>query len=475
MGELVVGVDLGTQGVRAVVSDLGGHVLGQGHAPLTSNRNARTRKRFFGRDGDRHEQDAERWWQAVGTAVHTALDAAPDRPVLGVATCATSGTVVLTDDALRPKLPALMYDDLRARDHRVLDKIDPAVWDRLGVRPQPSWALGRIAWLRDQEPDGLVLHQADFVTGRLAGHAVAADTSHALKSGADPVTRSWPEEIRAELGPLPELARPGAVLGEVCATAAEHTGLPLGTPIIAGMTDGCAAQLATGALEVGSWNSVLGTTLVVKGVTERRITDPDGSVYSHLSPDGHWWPGGASSIGAGVLGSAFPGRDLAELDAAAPLREALGCVSYPLAGRGERFPFVRPDAEGFTLGEPRDELERYAATLQGVAFVERLCFEHVAGLGAPVGDTIRVTGGAVRSAAWTQLRADVLGRALELPEVAQPAFGMAVLAAASTSGRTTADAAREMVRVARVFEPDARVGAALEPGYQRLRRSLLDD
>ncbi|WP_210408341.1 FGGY-family carbohydrate kinase [Allokutzneria sp. NRRL B-24872] len=468
MGELVVGVDLGTQGVRAVVSDLGGHVLGQGHAPLASHR-----------EGDRHEQDAEQWWSAVGTAVRSALDTALDRapkwPVLAVSTCATSGTVVLTDDKLRPTSPALMYDDLRARDHDVLDKIDAKVWERLAVRPQPSWALGRIAWLRDRVPDGTVLHQADFVTGRLAGRAVAADTSHALKSGADPVTQTWPEDVLGALGPLPELTKPGAVLGEVCAEAAEHTGLPVGTPIIAGMTDGCAAQLATGALDVGSWNSVLGTTLVVKGVTERRIADPDGSVYSHLSPDGHWWPGGASSIGAGVLGSEFPGQDLAELDARAPLREALGCVSYPLAGRGERFPFVRPDAEGFTLGEPRDELERYAAVLQGVAFVERLCFEHVAGLGAPVGDTIRVTGGAVRSAAWTQLRADVLGRSLELPEVAQPAFGMAVLAAASATKRTSTEAARDMVRVARVFEPDARVGSTLEPGYQRLRRSLLDD
>ncbi|MFB9905641.1 FGGY-family carbohydrate kinase [Allokutzneria oryzae] len=467
MEDLLVGIDLGTQGVRAVVSDATGTLHGQGHAPLTSHR-----------AGDRHEQDPGQWWTAVGLAVRTALETVKGHRVRGVATCATSGTLVLTDRHLRPRMPALMYDDLRARDHNPLDKIDPAVWTRLGVRPQPSWALARIAWLREHGlGDSLVLHQADFVTGRLAGRPVAADTSHALKSAADPVTRSWPPEVLAALdvpdGALPELVSPGTVLGEVCAAAAEHTGLPTGTPIIAGMTDGCAAQLATGTLDVGGWNSVLGTTLVVKGVTEHRIVDPDGSVYSHLSPDAHWWPGGASSTGAGVLADAFPGADLAELDAKAPLDQALGCVSYPLAGRGERFPFVRPDAEGFMVGQPRDELERYAAILQGVAFVERLCFEHLAALGAPVGPTIRVTGGAVRSAAWTRLRAAVLGRALEVPEVAQPAFGMAVLVAASTSGMTTAEVAREMVRVERVFEPDAEVGKVLEDSYQRLRAELL--
>jgi xylulokinase len=158
------------------------------------------------------------------------------------------------------------------------------------------------------------------------------------------------------------------------------------------------------------------------------------------------------------------------MDDSASLDVPAGCVSYPLVGRGERFPFVAPHAEAFTVGQPSGELDRYAGLLQGVAFLERLCVDHLNSLGAEVGETIRVTGGGARSSAWTQLRADVLGRRLEVPMVTDPAFGMAVLAAGSVLGLATA--AAQMVRVARSFEPRATVGVRLEPSYHRLVDAL---
>jgi len=79
---------------------------------------------------------------------------------------------------------------------------------------------------------------------------------------------------------------------------------------------------------------------------------------------------------------------------------------------------------------------------------------------------VRVTGGAARSSVWTQLRADVLGRTLEVPVVTKPAFGMAVLAAAGVHGLPAA--AGRMVRVDRVFEPRPDVGQRLLPGYRKL-------
>lgn len=96
-------------------------------------------------------------------------------------------------------------------------------------------------------------------------------------------------------------------------TAAAHRGLPAETPILAGMTDGCAAQISAGALAEGHWNSVLGTTLVLKGVAHRLLRDPEGAVYSHRHPDEGWLPGGASNVGAGALARHFDNRGLAEL------------------------------------------------------------------------------------------------------------------------------------------------------------------
>lgn len=456
-----VGIDLGTQSVRALVVDDHGTVLGAAGRTMTSRR-----------EGSRHEQDPDQWWAAVTAAtrdaVGDALAARPGARFGGVAVDATSGTVLLVDpDDGRPLTPALMYDDGRAAD--LVERVDEAgadVWQRLGYqRMQRSWGLPKLLWLLAEHPDlagrARLAHQSDVITARLVGRPVATDLSNALKTGADLVAQSWPSAVMDALDVpdtlLPPLVRPGERLGTVGGAAAAVTGLPEGTPVIAGMTDGCAAQLGSGALTVGSWNSVLGTTLVVKGVAAALVTDPSGAVYSHRGPGDTWLPGGASSTGAGAISRDFPGADLDALGRAAARYEPAGLLTYPLVSAGERFPFVAPEATGFSTGRARDDGERFAAVLQGVAFLERLGFDHLDRLGAPTDGALVLTGGATRSAYWNQLRADVLGRPVTLPETAEPALGMALLAAAQH--RPVAECAAEMVRVREIVEPGADGGA----------------
>ena len=145
---------------------------------------------------------------------------------------------------------------------------------------------------------------------------------------------------------LPELVRSGTVIGAVSRAAAAATAIPPGTPVIAGMTDGCAAQLGAGALRPGCWNSVLGTTLVVKGVTRELIHDPLGAVYSHRAPNGDWLPGGASSCGAGLISRDFAGRDLDELGRAASAHEPAAMLAYPLGLGGRAVPVRRAGGAG---------------------------------------------------------------------------------------------------------------------------------
>ena len=466
-GDLWLGLDVGTQSVRALVASDRGEICSAAARPLTGRRAA-----------ERHEQDPEAWWDALAGACREALAAVPRGRLGGTALCATSGTVLLADAAGEPLTAGLMYDDARARPQ--LARLERAVGPRLeavlGARVQVSWALPKLLWLLEHGhaalPGARLAHQPDVLVRRLVGHEVAADASHALKTGYDVARGGWPRDELDELGVppdvLPEVVRPGTRLGTVCAEAEAETGIPAGTPVVAGMTDGCAAQLAAGAVEVGSWNSVLGTTLVLKGVTRAPLHDPAGAVYAHRSPDGDWWPGGASSVGAGVLSARFPGRDLASLDALAARHEPAGAVAYPLAGQGERFPFAAPEARGFVLGEPDGETDRYAALLQGVAFVERLCFDLLEGLGAPVEGPVTLTGGAARSGYWCQLRADVLRRPVRLLASAEPALGMAFLAAAAVQERPVAEVARERVRVREELEPRPGAPERFRAPYLRL-------
>ena len=446
-----LGLDLGTQSVRAMLVAGDGAVLGVGSHKLTSHRN-----------GPTHEQSPDEWWQAIAAACRQALDARPaGMPIGGVAVDATSGTVLLVDGEGRALTSGLMYDDTRATVETVrANEAGAAQWAALGYnRMQPSWGLPKLLWLLEHNPSlpvgARLAHQSDFINRRLVGAPVATDTSNALKSGVDLVHERWPQEVFDALGVpaalLPPVVRAGARLGVVGREAAGETGIPAGTPVLAGMTDGCAAQMGAGALGIGSWNVVLGTTLVLKGVTPDLIKDPGGVVYSHRSPDGNWLPGGASSTGAGGVSKFFPNADLDALALQAAGYEPASIITYPLHARGERFPFIAPEAEGFTLGTPKDEGDRYAALLQGVAFIERLCFDYLDLLGAPVDGPKVLTGGGAKSRYWCQLRADILGSPVTLPENAEAALGMAVLAA--SAGRPVAEAAGALVRVREVIDP----------------------
>ncbi len=452
-----LGLDVGTQSVRAIAVSSTGDVLASSSERLTSRR-----------DGSRHEQNPEDWWSAVATACRITLADLPSQAIRGIAVDSTSGTLLLVDRLGRPLTSGLMHDDNRAiEEARRVNEVGAAVWATLGYHMQPSWALPKLLWMLREYRDviaplhtriqeGIKLsHQTDFINRHLIGREVPTDTSSVLKTGYNLIKDTWPQEVFAQLEIptelLPAVVLSGTQIGTVCTQAAAETGIPEGTAVIAGMTDSCAAQIGAGALHVGSWNSVLGTTLAFKGVTQELIRDPGGVMYSHRSPDGGWLPGGASGAGAAILTTYFPDRDLDVLNAQAMQREPASIVAYPLASHGERFPFSVPQARHFLLGEPTDEIDLYAALLQGVAFVERLCFDYLDLLGAPTGGELSLTGGGTRSRYWCQLRADVLGRTVRIPENAEAALGMAILAA--SVGRRVAEVAVEMSRTREVIDP----------------------
>ena len=428
--DIWIGIDLGTQSVRVLAVNGDGDVLSSGQSPLRSER----------RD-ERHEQNPEEWWEALGQASRKAMRSIEHaHRIRAVSICGTSGTVLLVDNDARPMSMALMYDDGRAVDEgREANRHGRALWEKLGYGSiQTVWGLPKWMWLASKHSAGSSFYfaqQADFITSKLAGRRTAADVSNSLKSGCDTIEGTWHADLMAQLGlplsQLPTLVRPGEMVGTVCSDAAAHTGLPEGIPIIAGMTDGCASQLASGSVEAGSWNSVLGTTLVLKGKTASLVRDPSGIVYSHRAPDGGWLPGGASSAGAGAFPRALGDQtDLDELAAAAEPRLASPAIVYPLAsGRGERFPFIAPDVS-FAIPKAlaNNQVEIYRALSFGLAAVERLCFDTLAASGFPIDGDVSLTGGGSRNDLLNRLRATMLGRPLKVPAIAEPALGMALLA-----------------------------------------------
>ncbi|HVV12371.1 FGGY-family carbohydrate kinase [Amycolatopsis sp.] len=453
----VIGIDVATAGVRAfAVAD--GVVVAKASAALPAP--VRT-------EDVRSEQDARSWWPAVESVLQRVC---AGRSVRAVAVSATSGTIVAVDGTGEPVSPALMYDDRRgAAWNAKAAELGAKRWRALGMGVSPTAALGRIAWLHENFPAAAgIVHTPELICARLTGGPVAADSSHALKSGYDPRAGEWANEVFDALGVpvswLPEVVAPTSVLGQVSRPVA---GLPAGCLVVAGMTDGCAGQLATGAVTPGRFAGIVGTTYVLKGVTEQLVPDPTGAMYSHRHPDGWWLPGGASNTG----GEALTG-DVARLDEAAMRLGPAGVIAYPLARTGERFPFVASDARGFVLGEPADEVELHRARLEGVAFVERLALDHLRRLGIEVRGPLLAAGGGSRSPLWTSIRATVTGLELQVSTHAETAYGAALLAAAAiTPGGLAAVSAFEG-GASHVVEPVVAQREALLDSYRRFCSEL---
>lgn len=479
MNELVVGIDLGTGGVRCIATNRTGAIVAQAEQPLRSVR-----------DGLRFEQDPQEWWRAATTCLRSITADVRDRGIVAaISVAATSGTVTILDERGRTLYPALMYSDGRSSaEAEWLNRSERETHIAVPLRFNNSWGLPKLLWLIRNEPDrtrraAFFAHAGDIITGQLCGDYGVTDWTQALKTGYDLINQRWHPGVEVALGQaaakLPRVVPPGTIIGAITVDAAAQTGLPTSARVVAGMTDGCAAQVAGGAVEPGQWLSVLGTTLVVKGVSETLLADPLGRVYSHRHPQGYWLPGAASNTGGGAL-DRWRRDQLAALDREAQRRSPTSLTVYPLLGTGERFPFLRSDAHGFTLGMPRDDAESYAATLEGVAYVERLGYEVLAGLGATINGPLLTTGGATRSTVWTQIRADVLQRPLIVPAVTGADFGAAIIAASATLQPDLITATRAMVRLTEPVTPRPQLTESYAAGYARFvatcrERGYLDE
>jgi len=471
---LFVGIDLGTSGVRTMAVSETGHVA----ARVSMSLAAATVVQEHGL----HEQQPEAWWEAVceaSSALMAQLRAKgiPPDTLTALAVDGTSGTLVCVDQAGSPVRPGIMYNDSRAAvEAEELNAPAGDFCQRMGYRFKSSFALPKIAWVRKHERERFnrtahLMHQADYIVARLTGEFNVSDYSNALKTGYDLIEGCWPSwlgHIGGVMQRLPRVVAPGTVVGKVSSSASERTGLPCGLPVVAGASDGTAACIASGIRNPGDYNTTLGTTLVFKGVSRRPCSHPDGIVYSHKLPGGLWLPGAAGNTGCEWITKYFPGQDLARLDAAAAERLPNRHIAYPLVRRGERFPFLCDTTEGFCLPAPADETDRYAAYLQGVAFVERLSYELLDEVMGASGGEVFSTGGGSVSDVWMQCRADATGRTIHRPASPESAFGSAVLAAAGTVHSDLRTATREMANVERTFAPLAETADS----YCRLYREF---
>jgi sugar (pentulose or hexulose) kinase len=262
------------------------------------------------------------------------------------------------------------------------------------------------------------MHQADWITGKLCGQFGISDYNNSLKLGFDAQKKSWPDWVKTLLNEknvplevLPKVVAPGSQVAYLTPELAKQFNLPVKTQIVAGTTDSTASFIATGANKQGEAVTSLGSTLVLKIISDKPIYSPEHSVYSQplLCADGEkWLIGGASNSGGAVLSQFFSTEQLQIMTPQLNPEAPTGLDYYPLPATGERFPandaHLKPQLEP----RPENDVEFFQGILEGIAQIEAKGYQLLTDLGAPYPVSVRSTGGGANNSAWTKIRATLL-------------------------------------------------------------------
>jgi xylulokinase len=303
------------------------------------------------------------------------------------------------------------------------------------------------------------------------------------------------EQMSVDPGKLPEVKRADLVVGEVTGSAEEMTGLCRGTPVVSGGADGICSIYGTGVKNPGEAATVVGTSTCIDACLGERIVDPHKRVWTTYNLMIEKWvmAGCANSSGASykwfrdkfcqyeVRQAEETGVRLYEILDREAENVKPGCnglVFLPYLN-GERSPIWDPDARGVFLGMTSNHGKPHflRAILEGTAFSFYDIMLAMEGAGARI-DEIRICGGGAKSPLWRQIKADVSGKPILLPEVTDASIlGAAVLAARAVGAYgNIEEAMSNMVRIVGRNEPDearhqqyCRIYEIYREAYQSLR------
>lgn len=483
----VIGIDGGTESLRARVFDTAGHDLGGATSGYATT---------FPAPG-RAEQDPRDWWRAIGEAVRGAVSAAgitrDDVAAIGVDT--TSATIVVTDAAGEPLRPAILWMDVRAGAEAaaVLATRDPALdLNGAGAGPvSPEWMIPKALWLKRRERAlydraATICEYQDFMMRRLTGRAIGSLSNVAIRWHYRPRGGGWPDTLLAALdledvrGKWPaEIVAPGTPVGPLTAAAAEHLGLARATLVVQGGIDAFVGMIGLGVAREGELALVTGSSHLQLAVTTRPVAVRGlwGSYADAVYPGRHILEGGQTSSGsmiAWLRRLAGDGADLARLNAEAALlppgSEGLTVLDH---FQGNRTPHTDADSRGalvgLALGHGRAHVFR--AMIEGISFGTRQILDVMTAAGVAI-DTIVIGGGASHSPLWVQVHADTARRPVSVPRTTDaPALGSAILAAVGAGEFADIDAGiAAMVRIDRVVDPDPLHADAYAEAFDRYDR-----
>ncbi|MBP8972225.1 MAG: FGGY-family carbohydrate kinase [Anaerolineae bacterium] len=490
MADLLLGIDVGTTAAKAAL-------IGQeGRVEAVHQAGYRTHYLKPGWV----EQHPEHWWDAVCTAVQAVLAQTPGAPerVAGLAVSSQAPALIALDQQGQVLRPALIWMDRRAEaEARQLKETlgFDRVFQITGNRPDPYFLAAKTLWFRNHEPHLLAqTHQFVQVNGyinyRLTGQYAVDPTHAALMQLGHRDSGEWSAEMCEACGidpaQLPACCPAHHVLGEVTASAAQATGLRPGTPVMVGMIDAVAAALEAGVTDTGTAAEMTGTSTVLMIPNKSDMAEPSLIAIPHVIPDAHLLVGAIVASGASLnwyceqfglieqQASVLLDADVFDLltqQAARVSPGSDGVIFLPYM-MGERSPLWHTNARGvlfgLSLATSRGAIIR--AILEGTALAMLHNIQTAKEAGVTVKE-LRSVGGGTRSALWNQIKADILGIPIQLPEAPIGApFGDAMLVGMGLGlFPDLLDTLKQIVQIKTVYQPNPEHHAAYQAIFHLFR------
>ena len=493
-GDHLLSIDVGTQSVRALLFDLRGNLVAEARVPVETYSSA---------NPGWAEQDPAHFWTLVCRACHQlwSVCALPRDSIAGVALTTQRSTMVNVDRQGNPLRPAIVWFDQRhTNDLKPVGGLWGLAFRLAGMSDTVAYLQSQAEanWIQRHEPDvwkrtHKYLLLSGYLSFRLTGRfvdSVGCQVGYLpfdYKAQRWASARDWKwQAVPMDAALLPELVPSADRLGEITAEAAQETGIPSETPVIAAAADKACEVIGAGCLEPRVGCLSYGSAATINTTHQKYVeVIPLIPPYPAAVPGryslevqvfrGYWMVSwfrdefGHPERQAAAEQGAEPEDFFDELLARVP-PGSMGLMLQPFWSPGLRTP--GPEAKGAIIGfgDVHTRAHVYRAIVEGVAYALREGKERTEKRsGIPITE-IRVAGGGSKSRGAMQLTADVFGLPAARPHVAEASgLGAAVDAAVGLGLHPSFEAAvRDMTRLGDIFEPSSQAHEVYEALYSRV-------
>lgn len=488
MQNLLLGIDIGTSACKVAVFHQDGTVIAQSNQLYPV---------YYPENGWA-EQNADEWWTAICAGIRDVLSQDGIRPeeICGIGVDGQSWSAIPVDREGNVLSNTPIWMDTRAR--HICERVKNAVGAEhiFGVAGNdflPSYTTPKMLWFKEERQNVFkntykFLQSNSYIVYRLTGK-MSQDYSQGYGIHFFDMNKlQYDDNLAKELGLssdlVPELYRCDDIVGKVNKQAAALTGLTEGTPVIAGGLDAACGTLGAGVYRVGQTQEQGGQAGGMSICTDKALAHPKLILSPHVVP-GMWLLQGGTVGGGGTLkwfrqefGQNMSFDELtAEAAGIAPGSDGVMFLPYMA---GERSPIWNPDAKGVFYGLSFDKTRGHMirSILEGVAFSLEHNLQTAAETGIEI-DILNAMGGAANSELWTQIKADVTGKTIQVPTSdTATTLGAALLAGVGCGMyRNYEEAVRNTIVITRVQKPNMKVHEIYQKYMQRylqLYESLSD-